>query len=283
MNNTIANLLLLLEALTKLLSLLAKNPTLPPEVKANAIRFSQEGIKLAQEAVANFELNTRSQEHFRIVPKPLYDLYSLERTINTLINEERKKQGLKPLELDETLSRVARRHSEDQASTNYLTTDMQKPCSYPMIRHEGLTSAGFTLADRLDSANVRFRRAAENIVILPTAKNLIYRAPASIICPNITLQPIPKVGSEEEKQKVVRANIAATANVLATIPTVEWINREWEDLDTISKRAVTGWMESDGHRANILNGYYQLTGIGAAEVNKYIIITQIFVEPVRGR
>lgn len=280
--NAVTAALSLLAALSRLLAFIAANPSLSPEIKANAVSVSQKAIALAERTLAQQSpQHTAASDDFRIVPKPIYDLYTLERTINAMINDEREQQNLDPLELDETLSGVARRHSEDQAATNRLTTDMQKPCSYPMIRHEGLTAAGFNLGERLDSASVRFRRAAENIAILSTAKNFVYRARVSVTCPNPGLEEIPKTGSEDERQAAVRANIARARAVLAAIPNVRWVNREWYDLDTIARRAVTGWMESAGHRANILNPHYRQTGIGAAEVNEYVIITQVFLEPVK--
>jgi uncharacterized protein YkwD len=280
--NAVTSTLSLLAALAKLLAFVAANPSLPPEITSNAVAISQKAIVLAQNTLAEQTLrNAAANGDFRIVPQPIYDLYTLERTIHAMINDERKQRGLTPLELDETLSRVARRHSEDQAATNRLTTDIQKPCAYPMIRHEGLTDAGFDLGERLDSAAVKFRRAAENIAVLSSAKNSVYRAPASITCPNLSPQEVPKTGTEQEKQAVVRANIARAQNVLATIPTVRWVNRDWYDLDTIARRAVTGWMESEGHRANILNEHYRQTGIGASEANGYIIITQLLLEPTQ--
>jgi uncharacterized protein YkwD len=38
----------------------------------------------------------------------------------------------------------------------------------------------------------------------------------------------------------------------------------WSSVDEISNQAVTGWMNSPGHRQNILTSRYQLEGIGVA-------------------
>lgn len=282
--NAVTTVLSLLAALARLLAFVAANPSLSPEVTQNVVSVSQKAIVLAQRTLAPAPSTLHQSvvnDNFRIKPKPLYDLYTLERTINAMINDERKHQGLTELELDETLSRVARNHSDDQAATNRVTTDIQKPCAYPMIRHEGLTAAGFDLGERLDTAAVKFRRAAENIAILSTAKNFVYRAPAPITCPDPGVQDVPKTGTKEAKKALILANIARAEAALATVPDVRWVNRDWYDLDTIARRAVAGWIESEGHRTNILNANYRQTGIGAAEVNGYIIITQIFLEPAR--
>jgi uncharacterized protein YkwD len=221
----------------------------------------------------------QKSENFKILPKPHYDLYSLEKSIYVLINEERKSKNIQPLEFDDTLSNVARKHSIDQAESNRFTTDIQKPCSYPIIRHEGLTNAGFDISERLDNASVNFRMAGENIVILSISKDSIYTSNAPILCPTLSLTEIPKDAKKEERLKIIKDNISKAERLLESIPYVKWVNREWHDLDTISKRAVNSWMESDGHRKNVLNGKFTKTGIGAAEVNGFIIITQVFIEP----
>ena len=49
------------------------------------------------------------------------------------------------------------------------------------------------------------------------------------------------------------------------------------DLDQIAASTVKGWMESAGHRQNILQNNYSRTGIGAAIAgNGQVFITQVF-------
>lgn len=274
--SVIQTALALLAALAKLLSFLTANPDLPADVRENAIVLSQQAILAASQTLGQVR---NGAPEYVVLSKPIYDLYSLERSINAAINIERTKAGLAALALNDDLSRIARRHSEDQASTNRLTTDIRKPCAYPMIRHEGLTAAGFDLGERLDSASVRFRRAAENIALVSSAKNFIYRAATDFACPDFNLAPVPEGAAESVKIATVRANITTAAATLAQVPTVEWVNREWQDMDTLTRRAVTGWIESEGHRVNILNANYTETGIGIAEANEYVVITQIFLQP----
>lgn len=49
--------------------------------------------------------------------------------------------------------------------------------------------------------------------------------------------------------------------------------------DLIAQRAVQGWMDSDGHRQNILTDY-QYTGIGIAQSGDTYYITQMFLDEV---
>jgi uncharacterized protein YkwD len=46
--------------------------------------------------------------------------------------------------------------------------------------------------------------------------------------------------------------------------------------DDIEHRSVAGWMNSPGHRQNILEKTYTKTGIGVAEAGDAIYITQLF-------
>lgn len=52
--------------------------------------------------------------------KPRVDIKELEMRIHDLINLERQKAGLRPLELDKRLSIIARGHSQDMAQRNYF-------------------------------------------------------------------------------------------------------------------------------------------------------------------
>ncbi|MCB1050051.1 MAG: ankyrin repeat domain-containing protein [Acidobacteria bacterium] len=47
-----------------------------------------------------------------------------------------------------------------------------------------------------------------------------------------------------------------------------FVERYWEDPKKLAAKAVEGWMNSPGHRANILNGQYQTEGIGIALSDK---------------
>lgn len=77
---------------------------------------------------------------------PPVSLRRLERQIHELVNRERQKQGLKPLELDPRLAEIARGHSEDMAKRNYFghqspeglsPTDRGKIAGYPLRKKLG--------------------------------------------------------------------------------------------------------------------------------------------------
>jgi len=65
---------------------------------------------------------------------------------------------------------------------------------------------------------------------------------------------------------------------LAKMPTRQYIPGPYLSLQEVCEWAVSSWMDSDGHRANILEPRYDKTGVGVSfsEGWDYLYITQIF-------
>jgi len=67
---------------------------------------------------------------------------------------------------------------------------------------------------------------------------------------------------------------------LAKIPTRQYIPGPYLSLQEVCEWAVSGWMDSPGHRANILEPRYDKTGVGVSFSDEgdftYLYITQIF-------
>lgn len=57
----------------------------------------------------------------------------------------------------------------------------------------------------------------------------------------------------------------------------ERTNYEWNSAEKIAVSTMNGWMESPGHRRNILDGAYDRTGVGIdIATNDKVFITQLF-------
>lgn len=214
---------------------------------------------------------------YEIKPRPVYSLKEMAAKIHDLINQERAAAGFSPLGWDDALSEVAARHSRDQATDNIELTDPEKLCNYPIIRHEGFVS-GFTLKERFENANVDYRAGGENIAMVPLAAKLVYQyrsgeAPAD--CPPVG-KFLPGEGTREEREALYRATLSQSLAAARNAGRVEWVNKEWRTITEVGGRAVAGWMNSPGHRKNILNAEFSVGGIGIAVVNDYVIITQNF-------
>jgi uncharacterized protein YkwD len=67
---------------------------------------------------------------------------------------------------------------------------------------------------------------------------------------------------------------------LAKIPTRQVIPGPYLSIQEVCEWAVSGWMDSPGHRANILEPRYTETGVGVSFSEEgafvYVYITQIF-------
>jgi uncharacterized protein YkwD len=70
---------------------------------------------------------------------------------------------------------------------------------------------------------------------------------------------------------------------LAKIPTRQTIPGPYLSLEEVCEWAVSGWMDSDGHRENIIRPCFTETGVGVAFSEEgafiYLYITQIFEGP----
>lgn len=225
------------------------------------------------------ELNLNDITQFEIRSKPAYDFSVLEFEIHNLINQKRLEHGIAPLFYDQDLENIANAHSAEQALDNKELTDPAIPCSYPIIRHEGF-SGGFSLKDRFDAYGYNFRRAGENIGVLPLTKNMVYQYDADEpkpSCPKVrSFDPAP--GTFTERKALYEEIFLESLKAARSLPKVVWVNQDWYTLQETAQRIVKGWMDSEGHRKNILTSEFTFGGIGIAEVNNYLIITHNFAQ-----
>lgn len=200
---------------------------------------------------------------------------TVARNIHIAINQIRVKNNLNALDWDDELSRVALSHSLDQSRDNKELTDPSLLCQYPTIRHEGFES-GFGVRDRVMSALIDFRSVGENIAMIPGIKSRSYTfgfdetAPE---CPRRDVKEINSIRDKEAYGESLEALLSLARNVrdVTFVRTTRYTEEEIIDL------AINGWMNSPGHRENILYKDYTHGGIGVVKINEYYIITHNFV------
>jgi uncharacterized protein YkwD len=159
--------------------------------------------------------------------KPDVQPHRLEKRIFELINDERVRAKLPPLQLEPKLSEIGRAHSEDMARNRYLAHVNPQG----MDPTQRARAAGFECRNRV--GRITYTGVAENIY----QNNLYHRAVTS-----------------------------------GTRTTYEWNSEE-----KIATASVRGWMDSSGHRANILNARYTRTGVGVSfAADQKVYITQEF-------
>ena len=84
------------------------------------------------------------------------ELLEISRLTHDLINEERRNSGLAPLEYDDTLAAIARKHSEDMARKGYFAHNNLRGEGF-LVRYE---QAGYTCAKKRGRV---IHQGAENI------------------------------------------------------------------------------------------------------------------------
>ncbi len=157
---------------------------------------------------------------------PVLNVSDLEKEIHLLINRERVNKGLSPLSWNSTLSRIARRHSQDMVVRKYFSHFSPEGNDFSYRYRE----AGFSCSIR------------EGNAIYEGAENIFQN------------------------------------NLYDRILVMNGVKRyEWNTAKHIAETTVRGWMNSRGHRKNILMPYWQREGIGISlSPDDKIYITQNF-------
>jgi uncharacterized protein YkwD len=159
--------------------------------------------------------------------RPSITILELEKNIHDLINRERQKHGLSPLVWNDTLSIIARKHSQDMARRNYFSHDT--PEGHDFSYRYG--QAGYSCAVRGQG-------------------NIYY------------------IGAENIFQNNLYDRVVFVDGV---------VHYDWNSEGTIAKTTVRGWMDSTGHRKNILTPHWRSEGIGVAIApDGKVYITQNF-------
>jgi hypothetical protein len=211
----------------------------------------------------------------------------IEKKIQDLVNDQREEHGLSRVAWNDEVAAVARQHSKDQATDNIKVINQNKLCSYPFIHHEG-KDFGIYHSERLNSKGLYyFSASAENIALIPKIKSTRYDSTniEPLDCQSklnslnkIYEQAIDGSKNNTEKEATLKKEISNRVNLTNASPDIKVISQDLNTIAQIEEAAVTGWMNSPGHRKNILNATYDEAGMGISEVNGYFIITQVFIK-----
>jgi uncharacterized protein YkwD/outer membrane murein-binding lipoprotein Lpp len=213
---------------------------------------------------------------YHIDPRPTYDVAAIEKATFDAVNGERQKNGLSALRWNDQLADVARAHSSDQAGDNIKITDPDVACLYPYIRHEGFVS-GFRVGERLDSRNIPYAIAGENLIIFPMTEELIYRsAEVAPSCKEFSDIEGPAGETQDAAQARIQKSLLDRLSLMVGQQRLNWVNKQWKGVSELASESTMDWMNSPGHRHNILTPDFQEGAIGASIVNDYIIMTEVF-------
>lgn len=230
-----------------------------------------------------------------VAPESMVAVFEkMEKDIADLINQERVNNGLKPLLWNADLAAVARKHSLNlaQEDENLIREDAR--CSLPLIHHEDLDlNFGLYNQDRLKSSGIYYLNAsAENIAIIPQISGGTYYANEPTTneisnCSELFVQRndalkanLESLTTAEDKINLINKELAERLTLVSGQSSIKFINFDYKTTEQVEKDAVVGWMNSPGHRKNILTATYDEAGVGLIEVKGYFIITQVFITRV---
>jgi uncharacterized protein YkwD len=246
---------------------------------------------LAQIAVASASASQTIKNN--IATSTPFDLSYLEQKINDLVNAERVQNGLPALVWNSDIAAVARQHSQDLAQENISLTGLNKGCDYFMIHHEGF-DFGLYQDSRLNNRGINYFSSSGENIAMQGGKNVVFSSASSVADQNAINQCQDQVDlandslkaslesniSEQEKTSLILSELSRRKLEFAAEKTINVVGISYDRNDEIASDTVLGWMNSPGHRANILRPEYNESGIGVAYVNGYIIATQDFITRV---
>ena len=205
----------------------------------------------------------KMQEATKQVIKSELNITKIETLIHQKVNQERKKLGLSSLTYDNQISNIARAHSQDMAKNNYF-------------EHTSLSGKepwdrgfayGYNVCGTLEAIALQ-----ERYDKLPktTSSEYAYQQAMSIYRQlNTKIQNDELFGGLGEN--IFQNWTYSSITYVNGIPIYDW-NTEEE----IAQQTVDGWMNSDGHRENILSSFHS-EGIGVAVgTDDKVLITQDF-------
>ncbi|NCF75253.1 MAG: hypothetical protein GWO87_02080 [Xanthomonadaceae bacterium] len=212
-------------------------------------------------------------------------LEKMEMDIHNLVNEQRMTNGLNALIWNNDVAKVAREHSKNLSEENVDLTHDNVICNYPIIHHEGY-NFGLHQNNRLQNRGIYyFGASGENIALISEVETIKYYSNSNYNCDSDIVEQnfknrLEALKNGQEKINFIKKEVEARIKMLKKQPKINIKGKTFFDKNEVEKRAVDGWMNSPGHRANILNRNFNEAGIGIAKVNSYFIITQVFIKKV---
>lgn len=189
-------------------------------------------------AVARSDRESDSMSPNRFIPS------FLEQRLLHHTNQARRRHGIPPLTLNDTLRTAARKHSREMAVMQYLSH------TSPVSGREHLRQRVQT--ERLVLSNTLI---GENIGV-----DFFLR-----------IADIPYYIEKRRNQSVYIA--AETGQIIG-----------YQNYDEFAEKMVNAWLASPGHRENLLNAVYHEIGIGAAPGPytdlDAVYVTQVFKGPL---
>jgi len=198
----------------------------------------------------------------------------LEMQIHYHVNEERKNYGLNPLLYDYTLAVIARSHSKDMADRNYFEHDTPEGIE-PADRgyQYGYFHCGdidtIKLRQEYDRLSQEYDTLVKQFESTGNTNEALYNRIQQMYS---KLKPMSDQLNSASEQKMIFGGISENIALNNLYDSIWYTNNiptsyDWNTQEELAESIVDGWMNSKGHRENILTPYYSSEGIGVAVSN----------------
>jgi len=196
--------------------------------------------------------------------------FKMEQSIFSKVNNERVSENLSSLIWNDAVAAVAREHSENLAKENEPLTERDLLCYVPFAHHEGF-DFGLYHPDRLENYSIYYySHSGENIFL---ASSWVSRKTFDAETEDCDISMFSQPSGLENVQQELDKRLEYTE----TVPRVNWLFT-YANSGEIEDSVVDGWMDSPGHRENILDSRYSESGIGIATSNDFYFVTQVFIQ-----
>lgn len=217
------------------------------------------------------------QESTKQVIKPTLDTEKIEQITHQKINIERNKHGLSSLSYDNQIANIARNHSQDMAQNNYFehkSLSGKEPWDrgFPYGYNTCGTAEAISLQNKYDELAAEYDKYPQTI-----SNPSRYQEAMSLY------KQLTSISSQLESLTSQGKLFAGLAENIAqdwTYESITYINGipvyHWNTEEMLAEQTVQGWMNSPGHRENILSGFHtEGIGVSIADDDK-VYITQNF-------
>lgn len=203
------------------------------------------------------------------VNKPTITISDLELKVHNGINAQRQSHGLSLLVYDDKIATIARAHSRDMITRNYFAHDTPDGIS-PSQR--GIDAGYHDCGDRqairdsqeYDRLTKQFEATGNRDQVLYSQLQALYTKVTSETNNGMIFLGFP--------ENIEQNNLYDSVEYIDGIPIYHWLSE-----DQLSSSIVDVWMNSPGHRENILTPAYYSQGIGIAiSSDDKVFITEDF-------
>lgn len=153
------------------------------------------------------------------------------------------------------------------------------PPSSPLKPSESVqTIVGYTDEEVEEFVHALINRERQSFGLSPLSKNPLLMNLAkehSISMASYRILSHGRIAGEKSFGYGQPTDTTRGENISLT-PQRKWVPGPYLSLKEVCEWAVSGWMESEGHRENILEPGFTKTGIGVSRRGEYLYMTQMF-------